>query len=53
MHMVHTNIAYNLSDAINHNDGYLVVGVLFDESKNSKIRVILTWKLCMINYDYQ
>ena len=53
MQMVHTNIAYNLSDAINHNNGYLVVGVLFDESKKSKIKVIFTWKLFIANYDYQ
>ena len=53
MHMVHTNIAYNSSDAIHHNDGYVVVAVLFDESNKSKIRVILTCRLCIANYDYQ
>jgi len=31
MHMVHLNRQYETTDAGNHPDGYLVVGVLFDE----------------------
>ena len=39
MHMVHTNTAYETDEASNYKDGYLVVSVLFDEAKQSKIRV--------------
>ena len=39
MHMVHTNTAYETEEASNYKDGYLVVGVLFDEVKRNKIRV--------------
>ena len=39
MHMVHTNTAYETEEAANYKDGYLVVGVLFDEAKRNKIRV--------------
>jgi len=38
MHMVHTNTAYETDEAANYKDGYLVVGVLFDEAKRNKIR---------------
>ena len=37
--MVHTNTAYETEEASNYKDGYLVVGVLFDEAKRNKIRV--------------
>ena len=39
MHMVHTNTAYETDEAAKFKDGYLVVGVLFDEAKRNKIRV--------------
>ena len=39
MHMVHTNTAYETDESANYKDGYLVVGVLFDEAKRNKIRV--------------
>ena len=39
MHMVHTNTAYETEEASNYKDGYLVVGVLFDEADGKKIRV--------------
>ena len=47
MHMVHTNTAYETDKAANYKDGYLVVGVLFDEAKGNKIRAI-----CLFQ-DYQ
>ena len=37
--MVHTNTAYETDKAANYKDGYLVVGVLFDEVDGKKIRV--------------
>ena len=49
MHMVHTNTAYETDKAANYKDGYLVVGVLFDEAKGNKIRVRV---ICLFQ-DYQ
>jgi len=39
MHMVHLNTKYEADDAGNHPDGYLVVGILFDEGKEGKHKV--------------
>ena len=39
MHMVHTNTAYEIVKAANYRDGYLVVGVFFDEVNRKQIRV--------------
>ena len=39
MHMVHSNTKYPARDVKSHKDGLLVVGILFDESNNSKIKV--------------
>ena len=47
--MVHTNTAYETDKAANYKDGYLVVGVLFDEAKGNKIRVRV---ICLFQ-DYQ
>ena len=30
MHLVHANTDYDLADAGNHEDGYLVIGFLFE-----------------------
>ena len=48
MHMVHVNTRYQAKDAGNHPDGYLVVGILFEEKKNAPFKVILTQIVLLI-----
>ena len=37
MHIVHANVNYDLEDAVNHFDGFLVIGLIFEATSASTV----------------